>query len=179
MNHFKTYGFAVVAMAFSACGPAPEGTEQAESGIARTESALTKAIPNTTCVVEATEPYTYDSGPYAGMISAQASVWDCSQDYPIVYICSILEKRSVSSTGTVTWTAVPGSRSCYAETNTDFGGQTATPTTYTAGTYRQRAQAAIKLNATTWTPAQPSTCSTLSSNVPCAFISVTSASVSL
>ncbi|WNG17833.1 hypothetical protein F0U63_26510 [Cystobacter fuscus] len=178
MNHFKTYGLAVVAIAFSACGPAPEGSKQAE-GVARTESALTAPIPNTTCVVEATEPYKYDSGPYAGQISAQASVWDCSQDYPIIYVCSIIEKRSVSSTGTVTWTAVPGSRSCYAETNTDFGGQTATPTTNPAGTYRQRSQAAIKLNATTWTPAQPSTCSTLSSNVPCAFTSVTSPSVAL
>ncbi|MFY0577443.1 hypothetical protein ACN28S_26765 [Cystobacter fuscus] len=65
MNHFKTCGLAVVAMAFSACGPAPEGAKQAE-GVARTESALTAPIPNTTCVVEATEPYKYDSGPYAG-----------------------------------------------------------------------------------------------------------------
>ncbi|OJH36724.1 hypothetical protein [Cystobacter ferrugineus] len=179
MNHFKTYGFAVMAIAFSACGPAPEGTEQAESGVARTESALTKAIPNTTCVVEATEPYTYDSGPYANKISAQASVWDCSQYYPIIYVCSTLEKKSVSSTGAVTWTTVPGSRSCFGETNLDFGGQTATPSTYSAGTYRQRAETAIKLNATTWTPAQPSTCGTLSSNVPCAFTAVTSAGIAL
>ncbi|WP_239470650.1 hypothetical protein [Archangium violaceum] len=143
------------------------------------EAKVTKAISGTTCVVEATDPYKYDSGPYANMISAQASVWDCEEEYPIIYVCSILEKKSVSSTGTVTWTAVPGSRSCYPETNTDFGGQTATPTAYSAGVYRQRAQAAIKLNATTWTPAQPSTCSTLANDVPCVFTSVVSANTPL
>jgi hypothetical protein len=179
MNHFKTFGLAVVAITFSACGPAPEGAEQTGRGVARAESPLTTSIPNTTCVVEATEPYKYDSGPYANKISAQASVYDCSQSYPIIYVCSTVEKKSVSSTGVVTWTAVPGSRSCFGETNLDFGGQTATPTTYSSGVYRQRSQAAIKLNATTWTPAQPSTCGTLSSNIPCAFTAALSSEVTL
>ncbi|WP_233595771.1 MULTISPECIES: hypothetical protein [Corallococcus] len=136
---------------------------------------MTKSIPGTTCVVEATTPYAYDDG----RISAQASVWDCSQDSPIIYVCSVVEKKSVSSTGTVTWTAVAGSRSCYPETNTDFGGQTANATPSAAGVYRQRAQAAITLNATTWTPAQPSTCGTLASNVPCKFMEVVSGNVTL
>jgi hypothetical protein len=173
MNQLKTCSLAVMAFAFSACGPGLEGAEQAERGaeIAQIEAKVTKAIPNTTCVVEATDTYTYGTG----TITAQASVWGCSKSYPIIYVCSIVEKRSVSSTGTVTWTAVPGSRSCYPETNTDFGGQTANQTTYTAGVYRQRAQAAIKLSATTWTPAQSSTCSTLANNVPCAFTEVVSA----
>ncbi|RYZ43015.1 MAG: hypothetical protein EOO71_05445 [Myxococcaceae bacterium] len=177
MNRFKTVGFAMVAFALSACGPAPEGAEPTATGgdIAQVESAVTKAIPGTTCVVEATTPYAYDDG----RISAQASVWDCSQDYPIIYVCSVVEKKSVSSTGAVTWTAVAGSRSCYPETNTDFGGQTANPTPYAAGVYRQRAQAAIKLNATTWTPAQPSSCTTLGSNIPCKFTEVVSGNVTL
>ncbi|WP_257457288.1 hypothetical protein [Archangium lipolyticum] len=177
MSKLKTCGLAVFAIAFSACGPGQDGAEQTGSGaeIAQLEAKVTKPISGTTCVVEATNPYKYDSGPYANMISAQASVWDCDQDYPIIYVCSIVEKRSVSSTGTVTWTAVPGSRSCWPETNTDFGGQTAAPTAYAAGVYRQRAQAAIKLNATTWTPAQPSTCTTLANNVPCALTEVVSA----
>ncbi len=173
MSKFKTCSLTVVAIAFSACGPGPEGVEQTGRGaeISQSEAKVTKAIANTTCVVEATNPYKYDTG----TISAQASVWGCSQSYPIIYVCSIVEKRSVSSTGTVTWTAVAGSRSCYPETNTNFGGQTANPTPYAAGVYRQRAQAAIKLNATTWTPAQSSTCSTLANNVPCTFTEVVSA----
>ncbi|RKH57203.1 hypothetical protein [Corallococcus aberystwythensis] len=176
MLKFKTCSLAVAVLAFSACGPAPEATEKTPSGIAQVQSEVTKAIPGTTCVVEATKPYTYDIG---GPISAQASAWDCDQDYPIIYICSTVEKRSVSSTGTVTWTAIPGSRSCWPETNTDFGGQTANPTPYAAGVYRQRAQAAIKLNATTWTPAQPSSCATLSSDIPCNFTAVVSGNVTL
>ncbi|GMU08608.1 hypothetical protein [Corallococcus caeni] len=178
MFKFKTCSLAVVALAFSACGPAPEAKEPAPAGgdVAQVQSEVTKAIPGTTCVVEATTPYTYDVG---GPISAQASVWDCDQDYPIIYVCSTVEKRSVSSTGTVTWTAVAGSRSCYPETNTDFGGQTANPTPYAAGVYRQRAQAAIKLNATTWTPAQPSSCTTLSSDIPCTFTAVVSGNATL
>ncbi|NMO15630.1 hypothetical protein HPC49_03015 [Pyxidicoccus fallax] len=178
MNSFKTCSLAVVTLALGACGPAPEGKEQAPSGaeLAQAEAAVTRPIPNTTCVVEATSPYTYDNV----TVSAQASVWDCDQDYPIIYICSIVELRSVSSTGTVTWTALPGSRSCWPETNTDFGGQTANRVTYTPGSvYRQRAQAAIKLNATTWTPAQPSSCTTLANDIPCTFTSVVSAGVTI
>jgi hypothetical protein len=176
MSNFKTWSLAVAAIAFSACGPAPEATEPTASGadVAQVESAVTTAIPKTKCVVEATDPYTYDTG----TMSAQASVWNCAQSYPIIYVCSTLEKRSVSGS-TVTWTAVPGSRSCYPETNTDFGGQTANPTPYAPGVYRQRAQAAIKLNATTWTPAQSSSCTTLSSNIPCTFTSVVSAATTL
>lgn len=177
MSNFKTWSLAVAAIAFSACGPAPEATEPSGSGadVAQVESAVTNPIPNTTCVVEATNPYTYDTG----TMSAQASVWDCDRSYPIIYVCSTLEKRSVSSTGVITWTAVPGSRSCYPETNTNFGGQTANPTPYAPGVYRQRAQAAIKLNATSWTPAQPSGCTTLSSNIPCNFTGVVSGAVRL
>ncbi|RKH51566.1 hypothetical protein [Corallococcus llansteffanensis] len=177
MNSFKTCSLAVVAIALGACGPAPveNGSTPDESGVAQVESAVTKAIPGTTCVVEATTPYKYDNG----TMSAQASVWDCEQDYAVIYVCSTLEKRSVSSTGTVTWTAVPGSRSCYGETNTDFGGQTANATPYVPGVYRQRAQAAIKLSPTTWTPSQPSTCGTLSSDVPCNFTAVVSGNVTL
>ncbi|WP_223635952.1 hypothetical protein [Corallococcus sp. EGB] len=178
MFKFKTCSLAVMALVFAACGPAPEAKEPAPAGgdVARVQSEVTKAIPGTTCVVEATNPYTYDVG---GPISAQASAWDCDQDYPIIYICSIVEKKSVSSTGAVTWTALPGSRSCWPETNTDFGGQTANPTPYAAGVYRQRSQAAIKLNATTWTPAQPSSCTTLSSDIPCEFTEVVSGNVTL
>ena len=177
MKIFKTCSLAAMAIAFSACGPTPEATEPPGSGaeVTQVEAAVTAPIPNTDCVVEATKPYTYDTG----TMSAQASVWDCSQSYPIIYVCSTLEKRSVSSTGTVTWTAVPGSRSCYPETNTDFGGQTANPTPHAPGVYRQRAQAAIKLDATSWTPAQPSTCTTLSSNIPCKFTGVVSGAASL
>jgi hypothetical protein len=177
MFQFKTCSLAVLALAFSACGPAPEAKEPTPEadGIAQVQSEVTKPVPATTCVVEATNPYAYDDG----RISAQASVWDCEDRYPIIYVCSIVEKRSVSSTGAVTWTAVPGSRSCYPETNTDFGGQTATPTPYAAGVYRQRAQTAIKLNATTWTPAQPSTCGTLSNDIPCKFTEVVSGNVTL
>lgn len=176
MSNFKTWSLAVAAIAFSACGPAPEATEPTGSGadVAQVESAVTTAIPKTKCVVEATDPYTYDTG----TMSAQASVWNCSQSYPIIYVCSTLEKQSVSG-GVVTWTAVPGSRSCYPETNTNFGGQTAAPTPYAPGVYRQRAQAAIKLNATSWTPAQSSSCATLSSNIPCTFTSVVSAATTL
>ncbi|MFP2905599.1 hypothetical protein ACLESD_11185 [Pyxidicoccus sp. 3LFB2] len=173
MKNFKTSSLALVTLALAACGPAPEATEPAGSpdDVAQVESAATKPIPNTTCVVEATLPYTYD---YV-TVSAQASVWDCSQDYPIIYVCSIVEEKSVSSTGTVTWTALPGSRSCYPETNTDFGGQTANRVAYVPGRiYRQRAQAAIKRNATAWIPAQPSTCSTLANDIPCVFTSVVS-----
>ncbi|WP_241759462.1 hypothetical protein [Pyxidicoccus parkwayensis] len=136
---------------------------------------MTTPVPKTTCVVEATDPYVYDNG----TMSAQASVWDCSQDYPIIYVCSTLEVQSVSSTGAVTWTPVPGSRSCYPETNTDFGGQTANPTPYAPGVYRQRAQTAIKLNARSWTPKQPSTCTTLANDIPCVFTSVVSSAISL
>jgi hypothetical protein len=177
MRIFKTCSLAAVAIAFSACGPAPEAMEQSGSGadLTQVEAAVTAPISKTKCVVEATDPYTYDTG----TMSAQASVWACTQSYPIIYVCSTLEKQSVSSTGTVTWTEVAGSRSCYPETNTHFGGQTANPTPYVPGVYRQRAQAAIKLTATTWTPAQPSSCTTLSSNIPCAFTSVVSAATSL
>ncbi|WP_239014477.1 hypothetical protein [Archangium violaceum] len=112
-------------------------------------------------------------------MSAQASVYDCSTSYPIIYVCSMLEKRSVSSSGTVTWTPVEGSRSCYPEKNLDFGGQTANRTVYTSGDFRQRAQAAIKLNATTWTPAQPSGCTTLANDIPCVFTSTVSVGVSM
>ncbi len=146
-----------------------------QTEVTQTRAALTKAIPGTTCVVEATEPYTYSND----VISAQASVYDCSQSYPIIYICSTVEKKSVSSTGAVTWTAIAGSRSCFAEKNLDFGGQTANHTVYTPGVYRQRAQAAIKLNATTWTPTQSLSCGTLSTNVPCTFTEVLSPEISL
>jgi hypothetical protein len=175
MSLFKTRSLALLTLALAACGPTPEGTEPAQGDLGQAEAAATKPIPDTTCVVEATKPYTYDGV----TVSAQASAWDCDQDYPIIYICSTVEERSVSSTGTVTWTALPGSRSCYPETNTDFGGQTANRVPFTPGTvYRQRAQAAIKLNATTWTPAQPASCATLANNIPCAFTSVVSAGTS-
>ncbi|QSQ27192.1 hypothetical protein JY651_20755 [Pyxidicoccus parkwayensis] len=177
MKIFKACSLAVAAMTISACGPAPEGAEQTGSAaeVAQVESAVTTPVPKTTCVVEATDPYVYDNG----TMSAQASVWDCSQDYPIIYVCSTLEVQSVSSTGAVTWTPVPGSRSCYPETNTDFGGQTANPTPYAPGVYRQRAQTAIKLNARSWTPKQPSTCTTLANDIPCVFTSVVSSAISL
>ncbi|WP_245767165.1 hypothetical protein [Stigmatella erecta] len=139
------------------------------------EAGVTSPIANTSCVLEATEPSQY--GPNVDnvyMISAQASIYDCGQSYPVLYTCSVLEKKSVSSTGTVTWTAVAGTRSCYGDTNSSIGGQTSNPITYSAGTYRQRAQGAVKLNATKWSPAQPSTCSTLSSNVPCTLKEVVS-----
>ena len=71
--------------------------------------------------------------------------------------------------------SVPGSRSCYPEKNTDFGGQTANPTPHVPGIYRQVAQAAIKLSATKWTPVQPSSCTTLANDIPCAFTSVSAA----
>lgn len=175
MNTVKTYGLAMLAIAFSACGPA---SEQAQGGAetAQLESMVTAPIKKTTCLVEATEPGTY--GPDVNgvrKISAQASIWDCSQDYPIVYTCSILEKQESNGT----WTAVPNTRSCWGEVNSDFAGQTSNPIVHAAGTYRQRAQGAIKLNATTWSPAQPSTCATLSSNVPCTFKEVISDAITL
>lgn len=177
MTHFKMCGLAAVALAFSACGPAPEGAEQTASGsdLMQAEAAVTNPIPDTTCVVEATSPYTYSNG----TMSAQASVWGCAQAYPIIYICSTLEVRSVDSTGAVIWTPVPGSRSCFAETNQDFGGQTANSQPYAPGVYRQRAQAAIKLNATTWTPAQPKTCTSLANDIPCWFTGAVSANTRL
>jgi hypothetical protein len=172
----KTCTLAVVALALGACGPAPEGAEQTSSGndLVQAEAAVTNPIPNTTCVVEATTPYTYDGV----NVSAQASVWGCAQSYPIIYICSTVEVRSVDSAGTVTWSPLPGSRSCWAETNLDFGGQTANRVPFAPNSvYRQRAQAAIKLDATTWTPAQPKTCTSLANDIPCWFTGAVSSNV--
>jgi hypothetical protein len=170
MTLFKPCGLAVAVIAFSACGPAPEVESPAgsDSGSVQIEAGVTTPIGNTQCVLEATEPGKY--GPNTNnvyMISAQASIYGCGQPYPVLYTCSILEKKSVSSAGIVTWTAVAGTRSCYGDTNSTIGGQTSNPIPYSAGTYRQRAQGAVKLNATTWSPAQSASCSTLSSNVPC------------
>ncbi len=170
MNHFKTYGLAAMALALSACGPG--GMEQAQGGeTAQLEAKVTTPIANTKCVLEATDPSKYGpDGNGVWKISAQASIWNCAQSYPVIYTCSILEKKDASGN----WSAVAGTRSCWGDTNSTIGGQTSNPITYAAGTYRQRAQGAIKLNSTTWSPAQSSSCSTLSSNVPCTFKEVLS-----
>ena len=178
MNTFKLYGLALAAITVGACGPAPEDTQQVEVG--QLEAKVTTPLANTSCVLEATAPSKY--GPDVNGIyklSAQASIYGCGQSYPVLYTCSILEKRSVSSTGAVTWTAVAGTRSCYGDTNSTIGGQTSNPIDYAPGTYRQRAQGAVKRNATTWSPAQPSSCGTLSSNVPCTLKEVVSEAVTL
>lgn len=153
-------------------GPSPQGGAET----AQLEAKVTAPIASTTCVVEATEPGKY--GPDSNnvyKIDAQASIYGCSQSYPIIYTCSILEKKASNGT----WSAVAGTRSCWADTNSSLGGQTSNPITYASGIYRQRAQGAVKLNATTWSPAQPSSCSTLSSNVPCTFKEVLSNAISL
>jgi hypothetical protein len=178
MKTFKLYGLALAAITVSACGPAPEDTRQAETG--QLEAKVTTPIAKTTCVLEATAPGKYGpdtNGIYK--IDAQASIYGCDQSYPVIYTCSILEKQSVSSTGAVTWTAVAGTRSCYGDTNSTIGGQTSNPINYAPGTYRQRSQGAVKLNSTTWSPAQTSSCGTLSSNVPCTLKEVVSGSVTL
>jgi hypothetical protein len=177
MTQLKPCGLALAVIAFSACGPSPEVDtwNGNDSETVHIEAAVTTPLAKTSCVLEATEPSKY--GPNTDnvfMISAQASIYGCGQSYPVLYTCSILEKKSVSSTGAVTWTAVAGTRSCYGDTNSTIGGQTSNPIPYSAGTYRQRAQGAVKLNATTWSPAQSSSCGTLSSNVPCTLKEVVS-----